>query len=143
MAMHKKILYLRTDICTSQIICGGSVGHTLGVIHGFLEQGYEVIVFSSQMQQILQNKYQKLFIVLRVFQIFYVMRWKISYLRWRLECLFSNISFTLQIFWYVKKRKLANHEFMFMYARYSVMNCTGVLLQWLLSIPLVLEYNGS
>ena len=127
----KKILYLRTDICDKELIAGGSVTHTLGVINGFLAHNYEIICASSCMEKLL--KLQKL----HDFHQLNNPRF-LSFLRWKLNCLISNIFFTLQIFRFSKK-----HSIDFMYQRYSILNCTGVLISKIRNITLILEYNGS
>ena len=45
----KTIFYLRTDISYTPLVAGGSVGHTLGVIQGFIGHGYDVITASTVM----------------------------------------------------------------------------------------------
>ncbi len=134
---NKNILYLRTDICSQQISVGGSVGHTLGVIEGLLQQRFKIIVFSSQMQEILQVwlgiTYNNFFVIPLFF-----FRWKFNYVRWRLESLFSTFFFFIQVLY-----KTRNIHFIYIYQRYSILNFTGVLLSWYKKIPLILEYNDS
>jgi glycosyltransferase involved in cell wall biosynthesis len=126
----KKILYLRTDICDKELVAGGSVTHTLGVINGFLGHGYEIVCASSCMQKLLQK--QKL--------EFYPLNNPrfLSFVRWKLNSFLSSIFFTLQVL-----RLCKHHSFDFIYQRYSILNCTGILISKFKNIPLVLEYNGS
>lgn len=131
------IIYLRTDICRDLLNVGGSIGHTLGVIQK-LSLNNSVFVFSSVFFQSLQNGRKVSFRKLKNYPFFSFLRWRLNYLRWRLECIFSNIFFTLQIFF-----KMRDKKFYFIYQRYSVLNCSGVLLSWYKKIPLILEYNGS
>jgi glycosyltransferase involved in cell wall biosynthesis len=133
----KKILYLRTDLCTVQIIAGGSVGHTLGVICA-LKKDFDCFVFSSQMHALLEIEKSIQFFPLHVLQVFWLLRWRFWYLRWRLESLFSTFFFFIQVL--CKTRKL---HFSFIYQRYSILNGTGLLVSWYKNIPLILEYNGS
>lgn len=142
-AMSSIVLYLRTDICGTPINVGGSIGHTLGVINT-LKKSHTVIVFSSAMHQVLDRQQDVIFFSLNVYKIFFFMTdkiplfWRWYYLRWRLECIFSNVFFVLQILLKIKRSKLH-----FIYQRYSVLNCTGVILSKIKKTPLVLEYNGS
>ena len=131
------ILYLRTDICSEQITSGGSVGHSLGVLNGLLKQKYDVVVFSSQMRSILSQKLDITYYNFYVVPLFFL-RWKFNYLRWRLESLFSSFFFFIQVLC-----KTRNLHFSFIYQRYSILNCTGLLVSWYKNIPLILEYNGS
>lgn len=133
----KKIIYLRTDICFLQHIYGGSVGHTLGILHAFYKKGYDIFIFSSQMKKTLYQLYNRNFYQLHS-PLFFYFRWKFQYLGWRLESFFSSFFFFLQIVFLVQK-----WDFSFIYQRYSILNCTGVLLSWYKKIPLILEYNGS
>ena len=141
--MKKKILYLRTDICGIPINIGGSIGHTLGVISSFKEK-YKVYVVSSAMKAVLTEENDIVFNSLKVFNFFFFFTdrapvlWRGYYLRWRLDCIISNISFFLQVLWYWKDQK-----FELIYQRYSALNCTGVLLSWYYQCSLILEYNGS
>lgn len=130
------ILYLRTDICISEIYSGGSLGHSLGIINN-LNKHCKVVVYSSAIKKILkqQNVHLK---ELNVWPVFILLRWKFNYMRWRLESFFSTFFFFLQIIPSCKK-----YNFKFIYQRYSILNFTGVLLSWHYSIPLILEYNGS
>ena len=44
--MKKKLLYLRTDIIDKELVAGGSVTNTNGVIQGFASLGYDLICAS-------------------------------------------------------------------------------------------------
>jgi glycosyltransferase involved in cell wall biosynthesis len=139
----KQILYLRTDICGSPLNIGGSIGHTLGVIN-FFKNKYKISVFSSAMKQVLRKESDIHFIPLQVYKLFFFFAdrvpilWRGYYLSWRLNCIFSNIFFTLQVLF-----KSRNNQYVFIYQRYSILNCTGALLSKWWRIPLILEYNGS
>ena len=113
------------------------MGHTLGVIKG-LSRNHSVFVFSSAMCQVLEKELGLHFQKLKVWPLFNLIRWRFWYLRWRLEALFSSFFFFFQILPIFKK-----HRIDFIYQRYSVLNCTGVLLSWYKKTPLILEYNGS
>lgn len=132
------ILYLRTDHSYEDLRAGGSVSHTLGVISGLGKAGYKVVVTSSVMHTLLLREPLFYFKSLRVPPLFFFLRWKLGYLRWRLESFFSSFSFFFSLFSLFKK-----YRFDFIYARYSLLNCTGLLLRWWFQVPLVLEYNGS
>ncbi len=131
------ILYLRTDICEVSINIGGSIGHALGVIQ-YLKKDKNVIVFSSSMLETMQEIQGIIFYSLSVRPLFYPLRWRFWYLRWRLEVFFSTFLFFFQIFSTMKK-----YKFELIYQRYSILNFTGVLLSAYSKIPLILEYNGS
>lgn len=131
MKKSKSILYLRTDIINQELIAGGSVAHTLGVIKGFLNKDIEVICASSCMIGQLEK------IGLDVLKVLKNPKY-LSFLRWRINCLLSNLFFTFQSLVLFKNRKID-----FIYQRYSILNCTGVLLSKLKKVPFILEYNGS
>lgn len=132
------ILYLRTNIDFKEITAGGSVAHTLGVINGFKEMGYQVLCASSSMQTTLQALDLDYFQELKLWPIFIFLRWKLAHLRWRLECFFANLFFTVQLLKVIKK-----HPLQFVYQRYSLLNCVGLIVSKLKGVPLILEYNGS
>ena len=131
MKKSKTILYLRTDISNQELQAGGSVAHTLGVLNGFLKQGYEVQVASSSMIEALKR--------IPLAQLKGLKNPScLSFLRWKCNCLLSNIFFTLSVWKTVRRQKIN-----FIYQRYSLLNASGLLLKKLKKIPLVLEYNGS
>ncbi len=132
------LLYLRTDICSDEITAGGSIAHTLGVINAFQKKGTNIIIASSAMQTILKNNFTPNFIHLRMPPLFFLLRWKLGYLRWRLECIFSTFFFAFKLRDLFKKNR-----FDALYQRYSLLNATGLLLSSWYKIPLILEYNGS
>ena len=128
---HKKILYLRTDICNTPLIAGGSVAHTLGVIEGLLSLGYSVICASSLMHDALQK------LPLQALYKLENPRF-VHFLRWKLNSLLSSFFFTWQTW-----RCIKHENFDFIYQRYSLLNCTGILLSKIKKVKLILEYNGS
>jgi len=128
---HKKILYLRTDIYDGKLIAGGSVSHTLGVIQGFLQLGYSIVYASS----LTIPSVEQLELIEKVTLKNPRM---IHWMRWKLNCVLSNIFFTYQALSLCRA-----HTFLFIYQRYSLLNCTGVLVRMFTKIPLILEYNGS
>lgn len=130
-AMSKKILYLRTDITLQELQVGGSVAHTIGVVRGFVDTGYAVVCASSAMIPVL-----KMMPLLELRVLDYPLWLKV--IRWRFNCLLSNIFFTYQALSLFK-----SHQFLFIYQRYSLLNVTGVLLSKIKKIFLILEYNGS
>lgn len=135
---HPTLLYLRTDMCGQEIKAGGSVAHTLGVINGFKERGYSVIVASSAMPSLLQEQAITYFYHLRMPPYLFFMRWKLGHLRWRLECFASNLFFALQL-----KSLLQKYSYSAIYQRYSLLNCVGAMVSKALKVPFILEYNGS
>ena len=127
----KQILYLRTDICDEELLAGGSVAHTLGVINGFQEVGYHVICATSCMQSILKKQ--------NISKIIYLSNPKIfKFLRWKLNSFLSSFFFVKNVIF-----ELKNENIEFIYQRYSLMNFSGVILAWWYKKKLVLEYNGS
>ena len=96
---HKKMLYLRTDICDMPLIAGGSVAHTLGVIEGFLSLGYSVICASSLMRDTLQK------LPLHSLHSLSNPRF-LRFLRWKLNCLLSSFFFTVQALRYIRHEKI-------------------------------------
>jgi glycosyltransferase involved in cell wall biosynthesis len=128
---QKKILYLRTDIGDTPLTAGGSVAHTLGVIEGFLSLGYSVICASSVMHTLLQKLPLQALYTLANPRLLY-------FLRWKLNCLLSSLFFTVQTLRYLRHTNID-----FIYQRYSLLNCTGVLLSKIKKVNLILEYNGS
>ncbi len=129
--MQKKILYLRTDLCDKPLIAGGSVAHTLGVIEGFLSLGYSVLCASSLMHDSLKKMPLDALYTLANPRL-------VHFLRWKINCLLSSFFFTLQTMRFIRKEKID-----FIYQRYSLLNCTGILLSRLKKVPCILEYNGS
>ena len=129
--VKKCILYLRTDICDEELIMGGSVGHTVGVINGFIQQGYDVVCASSCMLRTLKT-------IPLVHLLPLQNPSSIKFLRWKINSLLSSL------FFFFQARKLVlNHSIVAIYQRYSLLNITGVLLAWWYKKKLILEYNGS
>ncbi len=127
----QSVLYVRTDIYAQPLVAGGSVSHTIGVIDGFNKCGYRILVASSCMENYFKTADIAAFVHLQNPRIFRL-------LRTFLNCLISNIFFSYQLIKLLKKEKVD-----FIYQRYSMLNCTGVLLNKIKKIPFVLEYNGS
>ncbi|MBI2775498.1 glycosyltransferase [Candidatus Dependentiae bacterium] len=134
----KSLLYLRTDLCSEEIVAGGSVAHTLGVINGFKKHGLKILIASCAIQSILRKEYTEAFMHLTVPPFFCFLRWKLNYLRWRLESFFSTFFFAFTL-----RERCKNSFFDSIYQRYSLLNATGVILSVRHKIPLILEYNGS
>ena len=127
----KTILYLRTDVGTRELTSGGSVTHTLGVLDGLLAQNNTIYCASSAMHSILANKKDMHFKSLWLPRLLQVLGFKIS-------CLFSNIWFLIQTWWFVRSTPID-----YIYQRYSMLNIVGIMLANIKKIPLVLEFNGS
>lgn len=127
----KKILYLRTDLGTQDLISGGSVTHTLGVIDGLIAQQVTVYCASSAIHTILQNKSGIMFTPLNL------PRW-ISFFGFKISCILSNLFFFLQAY-----TSIYNVQIDYVYQRYSMLNMVGIILAKLKKVPLVLEFNGS
>jgi glycosyltransferase involved in cell wall biosynthesis len=128
---QKIILYLRTDICNQELAAGGSVAHTVGVVSGFIDLGYQVVVASSCMHTILKK--------LPLLQLLELSNPQfLRPLRWKINCFLSSLIFFLNIIFRLKKKDIE-----FIYQRYSLLNITGLLLAWWYKKKLILEYNGS
>lgn len=130
---RKSILYLRTDFGTQDLIGGGSVTHTLGVINGLLEHGHDVVCASSAMHNLLHAiDYENyLFVSLQVPYI-------ISVLGFKITSIISNL-----FFYYKAEKLIKKYAIDLIYQRYSMFNVVGVWLSMYYNIPLVLEFNGS
>lgn len=135
--MH--ILYLRTDICRDRVplMAGGSVAHTLGVLHGFGVINSRLLIFSARRISSVAEQYACIKLRLPLWTYVFS-RWKFWYLQWRLDAFYSSVSFFVQIIKNKETKKCTA-----IYQRYSILNCTGVLLKKYFRIPLILEYNGS
>ena len=118
-------------MCDQELTAGGSVAHTLGVIQGFVDLGYDVICAASCMQELLKK--QKLKQLVKLSNPLWM-----RFLRWKVNCFLSSFIF----FWQVKNRA-KNQDVLFIYQRYSLLNMTGVLLKWVYNKKFILEYNGS
>jgi len=127
----KTIVYLRADIGAETLSAGGSVAHTLGVIKGLHNLGYSVVCASSAMLGLLSSMHVAELVRLANPRC-------LSFMRWKLNCLLSNIFFTLQILSLFRR-----HDISLIYQRYTMLNCVGVILRKLKGIPLILEYNSS
>lgn len=130
-SLKKNILYLRTDITYKELIAGGAVSHTVGVIDGFTALGFTVVCAAASMVAVLQKTEVTELKILQNPGFF-------KCLKWRINCLLSNLFFTQQA-----RRLFARYSFAYIYQRYSPLNCTGIILSKLKKIPLILEYNGS
>ncbi len=129
----KRILFLRADYGTQDLVGGGSVAHTLGVIRGFLHFNYEVLCISSAMHTVLTALQYPGFKLIKLYTPYSFNR-----LGFKLASLASNLIF------YYKINKLLMHERVHLiYQRYSMLSFIGVWLSRKYKLPLVLEFNGS
>jgi glycosyltransferase involved in cell wall biosynthesis len=127
---EKHILYIRTDLGTNDLIGGGSVAHTLGVINGFTQLGHKVTVASSAMHRLLSKK-------IGYFHALQMPRW-LKPLGFKINALISNI-----IFYYKTKKLIKEHDINLIYQRYSMLNAVALALAYKFNIPFYLEFNGS
>ena len=118
MTKIKTILYLRTDLCDQELVAGGSVGHTIGVITGYMQLGYQVVCASSCMEKILTKMNLTQLIMLGNPAV-------LRCLRWKMNSFLSTFFFAISIIFKLKKKDLE-----FIYQRYSLLNSTGLLLAW-------------
>ncbi len=128
---NKTVFYLRTDLGARDLKAGGSVAHTLGVLGGLLDLNYTIECASSAMIDLLKNMPLEQFCALSQPKIF-------SFLGFRLNCLLSNLFFTIRSVRFLRKKKID-----FIYQRYSLLNFVGLFLSWIKKVPLILEFNGS
>jgi glycosyltransferase involved in cell wall biosynthesis len=131
MKVLNSLLYIRSDIIDYELTAGGSVAHTLGVIKGLLAHNITVYCVSSCMLEALRCLPLSLVVSLSNPKIF-------ASLRWRINCILSNIFFTITLVRFLKGKSID-----ILYQRYSIFNCSGVLVRLFKKIPLILEYNGS
>lgn len=121
------IAYLRTDHWFD-LKAGGSVGHIAGVTNAFNEEGYDIFMVSSdKLSGIKEN------IPIHIIRPSYRL---------------VNVTEIPEIAYNYQLRKKAGIIFNqkhpeVIYQRYSLNNFAGILLSRKLTIPLVLEYNGS
>ncbi|MGB8467406.1 MAG: glycosyltransferase family 4 protein [Candidatus Babeliales bacterium] len=130
--MKKTVLYIRSDIMHEPLIAGGSVTHTIGVIQALIKQGVSLMCAASCMQEQLAEctgMHQ---------QISLRMPASLKFLRWKLNSFLSTFFFAWRI---ARNTQLCTVTHL--YQRYSILNCTGVLLAWWYKKPFTLEYNGS
>ncbi len=127
----KKLLYLRTDIIGEQLTAGGSVAHTVGVIHGFKELGWQITCAASCMQPIIRSMQYVSVTDLH-------MPRHLKFLRWKLNSFMSTVVFFRQI-----QKAVDVTTYDAIYQRYSILNATGLLLAWWYKKSFVLEFNGS
>ncbi len=132
MKQLKSILYLRTDLTTQKIVAGGSVAHTLGVIGGFVKKGINVVCALSFMAEQVHALHPQDLKKLHMPRL-------LKLVPLRLRSCFSSFFFFFQTRKLIKKHKTIDA----IYQRYSLLNCTGLLLAWWFKIPLILEFNGS
>lgn len=126
-----RLLYLRTDISDEVLKAGGSVAHTIGVIKGFKELGWQVYCGAACMQPLIQELNLEQVISLKNPPA-------LTCLRWKLNSFLSTFFFFRQV-----KQSIDIKNCDALYQRYSILNATGVLLSWWYKKPLLLEFNGS
>lgn len=129
--MKKTTLYLRTDLYYGPVIAGGSVGHTVGVIKGFLDLNYEVVcVTTCLVDQIKKLAIKELKVIGKPPLL--------KYIRWQLGSFIQT--FTIA---FGARKFFKSYDFVAIYQRYSTLNFAGALLAWWYNKKLILEYNGS
>jgi len=127
----KNVLYIRTDLGTQDLVSGGSVTHTIGVIDALVSQGTSVYCASSAMQFLLKKKSTITFKALVMPKVFQILGFKIN-------CLISNVWFLVSIIFFTQRVPITH-----IYQRYSMLNMVGIVLAKYKRIPLILEFNGS
>jgi glycosyltransferase involved in cell wall biosynthesis len=125
------IFYVRTNLDAYDLAAGGSVAHTLGVLEGFLLHNKRVMCASAAMVPLLQKVPIHGLCVLKMPKI-------LARLGYRINSFLSNVSFTIKSLWFIRGQSIE-----FVYQRYSLLSCTGLIIARLKRVPLVLEFNGS
>lgn len=117
-----KVLYLRTMFPLG-IKAGGSVGHTAGVIHGFVKQ-VELDIYSNDA-------------LVEVHEDIHIIRpWICKWMPQSLMELFNNLQFLFFL-----KGKMGRYDII--YQRYSGFSFVGAYLSNKAKIPFILEFNSS
>jgi glycosyltransferase involved in cell wall biosynthesis len=130
--MRKKtVLYLRTDSDAKDLIAGGSVAHTIGVINGFANQGYTVVCASSALVSIMPQ------LPIHNFLLLTMPSW-VQFLGNKGCAFLSTIFFAFQVAPFFR-----TYDIEFIYQRYTLLNCTGIILSWWYGKNLILEFNSS
>lgn len=125
------VLYMRVDLGGETLTAGGSVAHTFGVLKGFISNGWQVVCVSSAMIESL-----RVWDKVPVYPLH--MPRLCKPLRWKLNCLLSNIFFTWRL-----AKLCARYPITHLYQRHAPFSMTGIMLASWFRIPLILEYNGS
>ena len=121
-------LYFRTDTF-EDLRAGGSVGHTTGVIKGFMAYGLRPLYISPYPISAVREMQIPLFTVKRP-----------AWFRNLPELPMMRYSEYL----YAEAKNVVSHQkAAFVYQRYSLNNYTGLLLADRFNLPFILEYNGS
>lgn len=107
------------------------MGHTLGVIQGFLESGYEIVCVCTCMEPLLKKISLKELLTVKNPPL-------LRFTRWHVGCFIQSFFILTQVAPLLKK-----YRFSAFYQRYSSMNVTGVLLKKWYARKFILEYNGS
>lgn len=121
----RKVLYLNANLWFG-VKAGGSVGHISGVVNALLQHGYEVDFVSAGGRLMVSP-------AARFVQLVpapdFGLPWEYNYYRFHFDV--------------VRQLGLRDGKPDFIYQRLSLANYSGVELSRRLSVPLVLEYNGS
>ncbi len=123
----KKILYLDANLSFG-LVAGGSVGHTKGVIDALAKEGFEIDYASVKPIPTSADRTRGIKITPPNLYSF--------------PAEFNYYSFAEEFERQVAQAT-ADSSYAFLYQRMSLHNASGVELKRRLSIPLVLEYNGS
>jgi glycosyltransferase involved in cell wall biosynthesis len=123
----RRVLYLNSNLWFG-LKAGGSVGHIAGVVNGFLDAGHEVDLVTSVEQALIRPE-------VRIVPLHMPPSWGLP--------LESNY-FRLQPVVVQSTCEIARTRTPgFLYQRMSLDNFAGVVASRALSLPLILEYNGS
>ena len=124
----RRCLYLRTNLSLG-IQAGGAFAHTRGVLTSLLRKNYQIDYASCEPPIDLPEG--------KGFNILHLMPSKRFVIPRDLNYFSNSIHLFKQII------KTATSSYDFIYQRHSLGNLTGVQTSHLLSVPLILEYNGS
>ena len=120
---HSKCIYLRTDHWFN-LVSGGSVGHTAGVINALQHLNIETKVYSTDKLIGIENE-KSIHVI------------EPNYSRYK------NIPELPDMLYGIELPTKIKETSDFIYQRYSLGNLSGVILKYKTQRPLVLEYNGS
>lgn len=127
----KTMLYLRTDLAYHDFMSGGSVGHTLGVIQGFIDNNFDVVCVTTCLAPLIKR--------LPVKDVLFVKKPPLlKYTRWPLGCFIQALMIIKSASRFIK-----NYHISCLYQRTSILNFSGIVLRWWYQKKLILEYNGS
>lgn len=127
--LMNNILYLKTNLWYG-VQVGGSIGHISGVVNAFINKGYNVTYLSIESPVMLRNEVKSSLIP------------NIKYFGLPQEV--NLYTFQRHVYKsFIRSNNIDKENFGYIYSRMAISNYANVLISRKLSIPLILEYNGS